>query len=103
MLDAAVLTRYEMALRPEEKRWEDWIEAQMKKVAGAVQQLEAEADSFTRSVNMASIATGCALGYLEFRFPDISWEEDHPRLATWFDEWDERPSMRETDPETQKD
>lgn len=99
LLDAAVLTRYELALRPEEKQWNEWIEGQMKKVAGAVKLLEEEADTFTGDVDMASIATGCALGYLEFRFPDVDWEEDHPKLAAWYDEWDERPSMRETDPE----
>lgn len=102
LMDALVLTRYEQALRPADKRWQDWIEAQMRKVAGAVKLLEEEAETFVGSVNMASIALGCALGYMEFRLPEIEWEGDHPKIAAWFDEWDERPSMRQTDPETQK-
>ena len=26
------------------------------------------------------IAVGCALGYLDFRFPDIAWRTDYPNL-----------------------
>src|SRR5215468_11760497 len=42
LLDAAILTRYEGALRPEDKRWSDWSQGQMKKINGALGQLEAE-------------------------------------------------------------
>ena len=31
--------------------------------------------------SLADIATGCALGYLDFRFPDIDWRAAHPNLA----------------------
>ena len=31
ILDAAVLSRYEMAVRPEPLRWKDWIEGQKRK------------------------------------------------------------------------
>src|ERR1041385_1472299 len=42
LLDAALLARYEGALRPEERRWSDWSSGQMKKVAHVLDQLEAE-------------------------------------------------------------
>ena len=45
LLDAAILTRYEGALRPKDKRWPDWIKGQTKKVEGVLAQLEAEAKS----------------------------------------------------------
>src|SRR3982750_1729858 len=32
LLDAALLARYEGALRPEEKRWPEWSQGQMKKM-----------------------------------------------------------------------
>src|SRR3974390_659237 len=32
LLDAAILTRYEGAIRPEDKGWGDWTQGQMKKV-----------------------------------------------------------------------
>ena len=43
LLDAAILTRYEGALRPKDKRWPDWIKGQTKKIEGVLAQLEAEA------------------------------------------------------------
>jgi glutathione S-transferase len=30
---------------------------------------------------LADIAVGCALGYLDFRYPDIGWRADYPNLA----------------------
>jgi len=42
-------------------------------------------------LSLADIAVGCALGYLDFRFPDIQWREDHPALAKLFESW---PSAR---------
>lgn len=33
VLDAAVLSRYETFVRPEEKRWDTWLEAQREKIA----------------------------------------------------------------------
>ena len=45
LLDAALLARYEGALRPEDKRWPDWTKGQMKKIDGVLDQLEAEAKS----------------------------------------------------------
>ena len=30
---------------------------------------------------LADIAVGCALGYLDFRFPAIDWRERHANLA----------------------
>jgi glutathione S-transferase len=50
LLDAAILTRYEGALRPEDKRWPDWINGQTKKIEGVLAKLEAEADSLKGSV-----------------------------------------------------
>ena len=31
--------------------------------------------------SLADIAVGCALGYLDFRFPEIDWRREHPNLA----------------------
>jgi len=41
---------------------------------------------------------GCALGYLDFRFPEHDWRSDHPRLARLLDKLSQRPSFIETDP-----
>jgi glutathione S-transferase len=31
-------------------------------------------------LTLADISVGCALGYLDFRFPEVNWRADHPNL-----------------------
>jgi glutathione S-transferase len=44
------------------------------------------------------VAVGCALSYLDFRFPDIAWRERHPRLAVYQDKLGKRQSFIDTEP-----
>lgn len=48
--------------------------------------------------SMADIAVGCALGYLDFRFPHIDWHNTHPNLHKMFDKLMQRSSFQETVP-----
>jgi glutathione S-transferase len=41
---------------------------------------------------------GCALGYLDFRFPDLDWRGPHPNLGKLYDKLMTRPSFAETRP-----
>ena len=97
-MDAAVLTRYETFLRPEERRWPEWIEGQKLKFRRALDALEAEAEDFGDTVDIGTITIGCALGYLDFRYADEDWRATRPRLAAWFERFSERPSMARTAP-----
>jgi glutathione S-transferase len=98
LLDAAVLTRYETAVRPEGLRWSDWVAGQMDKVSCALAELERRAAALTGRVDVGSIAVACALGYLDFRFTALAWRARCPELARWFDRFDARESMRATAP-----
>ena len=98
MLDAAVLCRYETAVRPEALRWKDWIEGQKRKVFGGLGVLEAEAASWSSDFDIGHIGVACALGYLDFRFPDWEWRSGHARLAAWYQGISRRPSVSETVP-----
>lgn len=97
LLDAAVGTRYETFLRPESLRWPDWVEGQMQKVRRSLDHLEHE--SLGDAVDIGTISVACALGYLDFRYPDEGWRKDRPRLEVWFEKFAARPSMSETRPE----
>jgi glutathione S-transferase len=97
IMDAAVAARYEAALRPEAYRWDGWIEGQKRKVARGLDRLEAEAAGLD-GVDIGLIAAGCALGYLDFRYPDWPWRPGRPRLAAWFEGFDARASMQQTRP-----
>ena len=98
LLDAALLARYEGALRPEDKRWSDWSHGQMKKINGVLGQLEAEAKSLKGKLTIGTISVACALGYLDLRFGDMGWKDKHPKLAKWFAQTSKLPSIKGTVP-----
>ncbi|WP_301842240.1 glutathione S-transferase [Pseudomonas sp. JQ170C] len=99
IMDAAVLTRYETFLRPQEKRWDSWVDAQQDKIRRGLANLEQEHIAELASVfDIAAIGVACALGYLDLRMPDFGWRERQPKLAAWYAEVSQRESMRATDP-----
>jgi glutathione S-transferase len=98
IMDAAVLTRYETAVRPEALRWSDWSVGQLAKVTAALTELEKHAKAFGDRVDVGTIALGCALGYLDFRFASLGWRDTYPGLAAWFERFGARPSMAATRP-----
>lgn len=98
ILDAAVLTRYEVAVRPEPLRWQDWIAGQRAKIDGGLRALEAEQPGWGERFGIGQLGAACVLGYLDFRFPGIGWRTGHPRLAAWFAQVSTRPSVRDTAP-----
>lgn len=98
MLDAAILARYETALRPEALRWGDWIAGQLDKVATGFLELEARASGFGDRVDLGTIAFGCVLGYLDFRFASLQWRDGRPNTAAWYEWFHGRDSMVATRP-----
>jgi glutathione S-transferase len=96
ILDAAVGVRYETNLRPADKRWTEWIDGQMGKVRRTLDALESE--TFDRDLDIGTISIACALGYLDFRYPDEQWRAARPRLAAWYEKFSARESMRTTVP-----
>jgi len=96
--DAALLTRYEVAARPEALRWGEWIEGQLDKVACGLADLERRASGFGDRVDVGTIAFACSLGYLDFRFASLAWRERHPNAAAWYEWFAGRESMVATRP-----
>ncbi|MFK8331444.1 glutathione S-transferase [Pseudomonas sp. BJa5] len=99
IMDAAVNTRYETFLRPEDKRWDRWIDAQLDKVRRGLASLEQEhIAELASTFDIAAIGVACALGYIDFRMPDFAWREQQPKLAAWYAQVSQRPSMQATAP-----
>jgi len=98
LLDAALLVRYEVAVRPENLRWKEWIDGQMRKIAQTLDVLEREAGDLAGGLTIGQITIGCALGYLDFRFADMGWRKTRPKLAAWFEKFSKRKSMQATMP-----
>ncbi len=98
LLDAALLVRYEGFLRPEDKRWSAWADGQMKKVKGALAEIDKLAPSFGGRVDIGTVSIACALGYLDFRFADMNWRQHCPQAAAWAEKFFARPSLKSTVP-----
>ncbi|MEO6679107.1 MAG: glutathione S-transferase [Pseudomonas sp.] len=99
IMDAAVMIRYEQALRAPEKHWDQWLDAQREKIRRALVLLEADAIAeLTSHFDVAAISVACALGYLDLRHPDLEWRAANPKLAEWFFEVSQRASMLATMP-----
>jgi len=98
MLDAAILARYETALRPESLRWSDWRKGQLDKVAAGLDELERRAARFGERVDLGTIALACMLGYIDLRFASLDWRKGRPNAAAWYDKFAARESMVKTRP-----
>lgn len=92
MLEAAQLVRFELS-RPEANRYQKWADAQLGKVRRGIAFLDA---NLPATADIGAIAVGCALGWIDFRFPDLTWREDAPRLAAWFSQISQRASFAST-------
>ncbi len=100
IMDGAVGQIIEIKMRPEALRWDGWIERQKGKIGHALESLEAKAadGSLGGPVTIGSIAVGCALAYLDFRFAADDWRSGHPTLTGWFEGFSQRPSMQASQP-----
>lgn len=106
LLDAAILARLEKTWpgRSDTERCAAWIDRQIKKVDDALAAMSAGLADKPWCVagthpTLADVAVGCALAYLDFRFPELPWRERHENLAPLLDQkLAQRPSFRDTAP-----
>lgn len=97
--DSTVSMAYEVRLRPEADQSADWIEAQWIKAARAIDVISDRWMSHLQGpLNMAQIATACALSYVDLRHDARNWRDGHTELADWHGAFVERKSMIDTDP-----
>lgn len=102
IVDAGILMAYEVRLRPEDKRFPDWIEGQWAKISRALDTIEADwMPNLAGPFDMAQVAVGCALAYLDMRHAARNWRDGRPRLAIWEAAFALRPSMQATKPPAQ--
>ncbi len=104
LMDAALLARMETLFkgRSEAQRSQAWIDRQMDKINAVLKAMSVGlADKpFCSGVHfsLSDVAVGCALGYLDFRFPEVAWRNGYPNLAKLQDKLAMRPSFMETAP-----
>ncbi len=104
LMDAAILARLEATWggRSKAQRSQNWIDRQMRKVNDALKAMSHGLGDkpFCAGIHLslADIAVGCAVGYLDFRFPQIHWRADFPNLDRLHDKLMQRPSFADTVP-----
>jgi glutathione S-transferase len=104
VLDAAVNARMENVWsgRTDAQRSNAWIDRQMSRVDTALAAMSKGLSDkpwcMGNQFTLADIAVGCALGYLNFRFPAIEWRERHANLSRLSDKLATRQSFIDTRP-----
>ena len=104
LLDAAMAARMEASWseRTPEQRSQAWIDRQMEKINSALKAMSKGLSDkpFCTGIylSLADICVGCALGYLDFRFPEVNWRADHPNLHKLHDKLALRSSFMDTQP-----
>lgn len=101
IMDAAVLMSYEKRLRPEDKKWDDWLEAQRSKVLAGCAAINARWMAHLHGpLDIGQIAVASALAYIDFRHDETDWRRGNDSLAAWFAAFESRASMQGTKPPT---
>lgn len=104
LLDAALLARLEATWdgRTKAQRSQAWIDRQLGKIDMTVKAMSKGLGEKPYCggihLTLADVAVGCALGYLDFRFPELDWRADHPNLVRLFEKLMLRASFADTVP-----
>jgi glutathione S-transferase len=104
IIDAAILARLEAHWpgRGPGERSQAWIDRQMIKVQASLDAVATglAAKPWCTGIHMtlADVAVGCALGYLDFRFPGIAWRDQHASLVRLATKLNARQSFIDTAP-----
>jgi len=102
VLEASVGVRLEQTQRDSAHQSQKWMDRQMAKVHAGVAAMSRGLGEKPwcngHAYSLADIAVGCALGYLDFRFPQIDWRSPYPLLAKHFDKLSARQSFIDTIP-----
>ena len=97
IMDAAFSIVMEQ-LRPESERSSAWRQRWLSAILRATGDADRDFSRLADRFDLGQIAMAAALGYLDFRLPDIDWQTDSPSLATWWEEASQRASVLATRP-----
>ena len=80
----------------------DWMSRQRGKIdsgiAAAARELGDREYAHGLSLTLGDIALACALLWMEFRLPEVTWRATHPNLKKWIERIEVMPSFADTKP-----
>lgn len=97
ILDAAVATIMEKR-RQDAEQSAYWLARWRTAITGALAVLEIARLGNPAEAHIGTIAVIAALGYLDFRLPDLNWRAERPDLAQWLAPFADLPWVRATQP-----
>jgi glutathione S-transferase len=98
LCDSVILIRYETWLRPKALRWPSWIDEHWDKIYSGLAWFDQNNADLGEPVNIAHLALGSLLGYIDFRWSDNGWRHRFPTVSRWFEQLERRPSFLQTRP-----
>ena len=98
VIEATVASVVEQLRRPKEFVYQGTLDRQQGKITATLNKIAAM--NLPVEANIASITLGCALGYLDFRMPQLGWRDGRAALAKWYEAFAQRKSMQATLPRT---
>lgn len=96
VMDCAVIRRVE-SLKAEDEDRAAWMRRQALTIGRVLNWFEENA-TLDGPSTLDRLTLGAALGFLDFRFPEDGWREERPKLAKWFEAYEETPPMATTQP-----
>lgn len=100
IVDAALAVVLETR-RPAEQQSRDKIIGWQDKILRSVSYLEQHpVQANTDKIDFYSLALGIALGYLDFRLPELNWRDSAPGLCEWYGQVRQQAWLAQTLPPT---
>lgn len=98
IIEAAVASVVEQLRRPKEFIYQGMVDRQSAKINRTLEKIASMA--LTQTPGIGTITLGCALGYLDFRMPQLAWRDGRVALSQWYALFSARKSMQTTVPHT---
>jgi glutathione S-transferase len=96
IIEAAVASIVEQLRRPKEFVYQGMVDRQSAKINRTLDKIASMAPP--QAPDIAAITLGCALGYLDFRLPQLAWRDGRAALSRWYASFAARKSMQATIP-----
>ena len=63
------------------------------KARRTVVHFDQSAEDLAGRVDIGTISIACGLAVIDYTCPDVDWRGEAPNLATWYDDFSQRPSL----------
>lgn len=96
IMDAAFSSVME-GRRPESERSKFWLDRWADNINRGLDAMAKNTETRSDAFDIGAISCAVALGYLDFRLPDLEWRRGRADLQAWYEEQILRPSFIDTD------